>query len=280
MNTVGDVWLVKYDGTCARCGVVLLRGTPAVWDRASRTIRCIECPTTAGSAAPAATPSPPDSIGRGVAGHSARVEHDRREALRDAAITSGWGTGFLSRVVRAVSVEPQSTRAWAIGALGEERLAAELDKVGDLRMLHDRRVPGTRANIDHIVIGPAGVFVVDAKNHSGRIEIEDRGGWFRTDYRLLVGRRDKSALADASLRQAEIVRSALADHGADPLPPIVPVLCFLSVEWPLFRPPESFRGVRLEGPKSLRRLVYANEVLSPEQADHIMAVLAGALPPR
>ncbi len=65
-----------------------------------------------------------------------------------------------------------------------------------LRMLHDRRVPGTRGNIDHIVMAPADVFIVDAKNHKGRIEIRDRGSFFRTDYRLTVGGRDCSSLAD------------------------------------------------------------------------------------
>ncbi|WP_249934607.1 nuclease-related domain-containing protein [Microbacterium ulmi] len=29
--------------------------------------------------------------------------------------------------------------------------------------MHDRRIRGTRANIDHIVIGPPGVWVIDAK---------------------------------------------------------------------------------------------------------------------
>lgn len=42
-------------------------------------------------------------------------------------------------------------------------------------MLHDRRVPDTRGNIDHIIVAPAGVFVVDAKNHKGKIGIRDRG---------------------------------------------------------------------------------------------------------
>ncbi len=217
---------------------------------------------------------------RGVAGRSAHVEHDRRAAKCEAAITERWGTGLVSRVVRAVSVEPQSTRAWAIGAAGEEMLAAELDKVPGLRMLHDRRVPGTRGNIDHIVIAPAGVFVVHAKNNHGRIEIRDRGSFFRTDYRLTVAGRDCSAMADKMGWQVDAVRSALEAHGIDPMPPITPVLCFLSVEWPLIRPPESFRGVQLESPRSLKRLMTQAVLLTEPQSDHLLAVLAQALPPK
>ncbi|WP_432476684.1 NERD domain-containing protein [Nocardioides sp. GXQ0305] len=41
-------------------------------------------------------------------------------------------------------------------------------------VLHDVPWPGRqRANIDHVVVGPGGVFVVDAKNWSGRIEVRD-----------------------------------------------------------------------------------------------------------
>jgi Nuclease-related domain len=60
-----------------------------------------------------------------------------------------------------------------------ERLRSE-----GMAVLHDRRVPGTRANIDHLLISSSGVFVVDAKRYGGRVEQRDRGGFFRTDYRL------------------------------------------------------------------------------------------------
>jgi hypothetical protein len=36
-------WLVKYDGPCSRCGRVLAKGTPAVWDQSVRKMRCIDC---------------------------------------------------------------------------------------------------------------------------------------------------------------------------------------------------------------------------------------------
>lgn len=265
---MGDAWLVKYDGVCARCGAELLRGTPAVWDRPTRTIRCIECPT-----APPETPE----VDAGVAGRSARAEHDRREARRDAAITERWGTGLVARVVRAVSVEPQSTRAWAIGAAGEEKLAAELESVDGIRMLHDRRVPGTRGNIDHILVAPAGVFVVDAKANKGGIEIRDRGGLFRTDYRLMIGGRDCSAMADKMAWQVDAVRAAFEPIDVD-TPPVIPVLCFLEVEWPLLRSPESFRGVRLESHRSIKRLLTRAPVVSDAAVEVIVSALSRALP--
>lgn len=58
-----------------------------------------------------------------------------------------------------------------------------------IRVLHDRRVPGTRGNIDHLVVAPAGIFVVDAKRYDGLIRVRDVGGLFKTNERLYVGRR-------------------------------------------------------------------------------------------
>ena len=158
---MGD-WRVKYDGVCSRCGIALLTGEVAVYDRPTRTIHCVSCPT-------AADPEP-QAIDAGVAGRSARQEHDRRATKRETAVKERWGNR-IGGAVLALTDEPQSTRAWAVGARGEEKLAEALD---GFSVLHDRRVPGTRGNIDHIVVAPAGVFVVDAKRYEGRIGPQPR----------------------------------------------------------------------------------------------------------
>jgi hypothetical protein len=62
-----------------------------------------------------------------------------------------------------------------VGARGEEKLAGAILAMPGVNVLHDRRVPGSSANIDHIVIAPAGIFVVDAKLYQGLIRIRDRG---------------------------------------------------------------------------------------------------------
>ena len=273
---MGSVWRVKRDGTCSRCGTLLRTGEVAVWERRTRSIRCVECPTTP---RPEADPVQP-LIEPGVAGGSARREFARREAKRDAAITERWGSGVVSRVVRTMSTTPTTTRAWARGAAGEEQLAAVLSEVPGIRVLNDRRVPGSPANIDHLVVAPAGVFVVDAKNLTGLLAIRDRGSFFRTDLRLTIGGRDQSRLADAMTWQVEAVRDALARSGVSPMPPITPVLCFLAVEWPILRRPNSFGGVRLESPGSLKRLVTAEVILSDDSIEAIARRLSAALPPK
>jgi hypothetical protein len=66
--------------------------------------------------------------------------------------------------------------AWATGAKGEAKTGRALARLGDeFVVLHDRRIPGSRANIDHIAVGPAGIFTVDAKQYSGKLEVRARG---------------------------------------------------------------------------------------------------------
>jgi hypothetical protein len=180
--------------------------------------------------------------------------------------------------VKAITDEPQSTRAWAIGAKGEEELARRLGEVEGLYALNDRRVRGTKGNIDHIVIAPAGLFVIDAKQMRGLIEVRNVGPFWRSENRLFVGGRDKSSLADGLEWQVTAVRDALAAASVDSLPPVTPVLCFIDGKWPIFRAPVEFRGVRLEGPRSIKKLMTASSVLDAESIDRLARVISGALP--
>jgi hypothetical protein len=64
--------------------------------------------------------------------------------------------------VPAVSGEPQHQQAWARGAEGEVKLARKLERwtaEHGVVLLHDRRMPQGRGNIDHIAVGPSGVTV-------------------------------------------------------------------------------------------------------------------------
>jgi hypothetical protein len=267
-------WRVRYDGPCSICGRMLRKGEEAIWDRSSKRMRCVACPTEAPTEAPPEAP-----IEAGIAGGSARREYERRADKRSTALRARWGDRVGGWVER-LTVEPQSMRAWAIGAGGEEKLGAELADVSGIRVLHDRRVPRTRGNIDHIVIAPAGVFVIDAKDWEGTVRIRDMGGWFKTDLRLYVGRRDATRSAEGLGWQIAAVVRALSDAGVDPLPRVVPVLCFIDGKWPIFRPPDEFRGVRLESERSVQKLFAEAIRLDVEAIDRVTRVLASALTPK
>ena len=87
------------------------------------------------------------------------------------------------------------------------------------------------------------------------------GGWFKTDLRLYVGSRDCSKLAENMRWQVEAVQAALESAGFAGML-ATPVLCFVDGEWPLISPSESYQGVRLEGKRSIKKLVTSSTGLS------------------
>ncbi|GEP47214.1 hypothetical protein MSA03_07220 [Microbacterium saccharophilum] len=166
----------------------------------------------------------------GEAGASARREYERRRDVREQRIRAKHPR--LRGLILALSDDPQSTKAWERGALGEELMAKRLaDLPETFRVLHDRRIRGTKANIDHIAIGPSGVWVIDAKRYKEkRPELRVEGGIFRPRVESLrIDGRDGTKLVDGVKRQVQRVRDVLADDTI----PIAGVLCFLEADWPL-----------------------------------------------
>ena len=66
----------------------------------------------------------------------------------------------------------------------------------------------------------------------------------------------------------------------EPARPVLPVLCFWSADWPLLDPPRHFRGVFLEGPRSVVRLVRGAGPMTKAEIDELAGRLAARLPPR
>jgi len=261
---------VRYSGVCAVCGLKLERGVQAAYNASTRRLCCLGC---------TATPQANQGVEVEVAGASARAEYERRRSAREHRVKQRLGR-IVGSVVLALSDEPATTRAWARGSKGEAKLAAALSDVPHVRALHDRSVPGTRGNIDHIVIGPGGVFVVDAKRYQGLIRIRDIGGFFKRADRLYVGHRDCSRLATNMAWQVEAISRALSAGHVDPAPPVTPVLCFVEGEWPLISPPTLFEGVRIEGTRSIKKLVTTPQLLEPAMIERLVAILAAHLPPK
>jgi hypothetical protein len=77
-------------------------------------------------------------------------------------------------------------RAWQRGAHGEHQTARLLDRLGrdGYVVFHDLALPDSPANLDHLVIGPSGVFVVDSKQWTGSIHQSADGLIWHNHYRL------------------------------------------------------------------------------------------------
>lgn len=132
-------------------------------------------------------------IDLGTPGGSARREHERRRARREAKTRERHPR--LGNLLLRTQSAPASETSWDTGAAGEEALAVHLAKTcPGVIVLHDRRMPNSRANIDHLAIAPSGVFVIDAKRYKGRIEIRKP---FFGDPSLFIAGRNKTKLVEA-----------------------------------------------------------------------------------
>jgi Nuclease-related domain len=80
----------------------------------------------------------------------------------------------------------EQARIWQRGAAGERRTARLLERLtGDgFVVFHDLAVPGSPANVDHLVIGPSGVFVIDSKQWTGSVRQCSDGLAWHNHYRL------------------------------------------------------------------------------------------------
>jgi hypothetical protein len=245
---------LRYAGLCRRCGTELPARAEAIYERKTKTVRCVECPTKVQGVAELhqvkalAVDAPPEEVG--IAGSSARREYERRKAKDEEQLRQKWGK--LGGIAVALSDEKLSTKAWAKGAIGEERLGARLDSLvsASFAVLHDRRIPGTKANIDHIAITPAGIWVIDAKRYKGRPELKIEGGILRPRAeKVMVGRRDCTKLVDGVLKQVDLVREVVDDL------PVTGALCFVEADWRLIGGAFATRGVHVLWPKRLAKFL-------------------------
>jgi hypothetical protein len=80
----------------------------------------------------------------------------------------------------------EQVMAWRRGAAGERRTARLLERLtGEgYVVFHDLAVPGSAANVDHLVIGPTGVFVIDSKQWTGSVHQGSDGLVWHNHYPL------------------------------------------------------------------------------------------------
>jgi hypothetical protein len=128
-----------------------------------------------------------------------------------ATAATGWGLRFRP--------SPDAV-AWRRGATGERRTArllSQLERHG-WAILHDLAVPGSRANIDHLAIGPGGVFVIDSKQYRGRLQLDPTGRLWHGRYPLAPTAQAVSFEADQAAQvlpdPGVVVRPIIAIHGA------------------------------------------------------------------
>jgi hypothetical protein len=255
--------IARYAGTCRACGGATPDGAKVWWDTDTKSLRCDACGPS--GAIPAVI---------GQAGASARRENVRRRATREQRIRAAHPH---IGAVRVRTKEPQHIRAWEQGAAGELAVGAMLERIAGptITVTHDRRMGRGRANIDHVVIAPSGVWIIDAKRYHGTVEARDVGGWARTDVRLYVAGRDRTNLAQNVAWQVDAITELLGSDGRQTK--VRPALCFVGAEWGLLARPFSVEGVTVASPNALERLITDEETMPAAQRERVCRRLATGL---
>ena len=197
---------------------------------------------------------------------------DWRLGLTAAAVIAIADTIHRSRTTAAI---PAAVRAPSAHRRTRRRLA-RLDRAG-YRALHARAVPGSQCVIDHLVVGPGGVYSVDSERWDRRLPVRaTKGGKlyhgpFCQADRLthaIWAADEARRVVSAALGQQLMVKPAMVIYG-----PTIP--------WTVanVRGVDVFCGRRLR--KYLQQAAKATSVarLDPDEIERIHAAAAHVLPP-
>jgi hypothetical protein len=215
-----------------------------------------------------------EPLNLGSPGASARAEYDRRRRRDDRRRQQTFGR-VLAPVVKAITGERSTTTAWGRGGQGEERVGAYLSRTVGHRglVLHDRAVPGSRSNIDHIAVVPSGVWVIDTKQYHGRVQRRELGGWFVPHPALVVNGRNQTKLVPAVRRQLARVEGSLSAAV-----PRHAVLCFTEAEWGLWGKPFTIDSVLITWANRLGRSLTRAGPLDRRDIETVAGLIAAAFP--
>lgn len=136
------------------------------------------------------------------------------------------------------------------------------------QVMNRRHWPGTRrADIDHLLVGPGGVVVLDSKNWRGTVRLSCG--------RLLQGQDDVTGELDGVLAQVVAVEEVMVGHGLAPLT-VTGALVFVGQDLPISR---SGRVQVLDETYLLRWLRGLGARLDTDALDALGRALAQAFPP-
>lgn len=171
------------------------------------------------------------------------------------------GAGFALMLFRL----PFESLVWAKGAEGERRAAAYIEPLleGGFVVLYNRLIPGIKADIDSLVIGPTGVFPIETKNWSGKVEV-------RND-RLFVGAHDRTWVVQQVYREALAVQVALGEELTKERITVTPVICAIGGASSFDR---VISGVYVTDGKGLARLLTKRPQILDDEAVQRIARIA------
>ncbi|MCF6472572.1 NERD domain-containing protein [Nonomuraea sp. MG754425] len=243
----------------------------------------------------AAKPSAPTSTYAPVerASVGSLLQHPTFRRLRNRAIVAvvaGVAVGFLVRdwrvgvtagVIAAVleavyrARSSSSVPAWRRTSVAERRTEAQLRRLerSGYRTLHARAIPGSEAQIDHLVVGPTGVYAVDSEKWDRRLPVRVQMG-----KKLYHGPFDmKPRLTEAKWEASQASELISESFGREIS--VVPSLAIYGppVPWKIM----NIRGVDVyQGDRARKWITKRERALTTAEIDRIYDIAAQVLPAR
>lgn len=182
------------------------------------------------------------------------------EAITEQTGVAALVAGALALAQAAGFFQASTVRAWGVGAEGERRTAAHLEPLlaEGFVILHDRKVTGWGGNLDHVAIGPTGVWAIETKSLAGKVEIHGNV--------LRIGGHRRDKIIEQVRQEATVVQVALGESLTRLRLKATPVICLHRGELPFLN--KTVGGVRLASGRQLVRLLREGDRrLTPEQVD-------------
>jgi hypothetical protein len=173
------------------------------------------------------------------------------------------------------------------GKDAQAKLAEALKALsGEYAVLTDVVLPDSKGNIDRLLVGPNGLFVIETKNYSGCVTC-DEDHWFLNGHPL-------RSLSKEAKRNSLAVRSAIATLFTPPgthIPYVTPLLVFVTPQTklklsnatlPVLKLKElgefvrDYKPKRVIAPQEQRSIVYHLQSLQPGFEDALEPIEAGA----
>ena len=173
----------------------------------------------------------------------------------------GWTRSLVARLMRIKTED----RSWGNGARGESFVGWLLGRLPDgWYVFNDIPVADRGANIDHLVVGPAGVVTINTKNLSGKVRLAARAlllDGHRTDYL-------PKAQHEAS-RASKLLTAAVGK-------PVVvrPVLAIIADGWTVKEMPQD---IHVGSPRGVKRWLLSQPPI--HSASEVLAIAGAAAKP-
>lgn len=243
----------------------------------------------------AATPSAPTTTYAPVERASVRdlLQQPRFRRLRNRALVAigvaivvgfllrDWRLGVTAGVIAAILETVYRARshstvpAWRRASVAERRTEGQLRRLerSGYRTLHARAIPGSEAQIDHLVVGPTGVYAVDSEKWDKRLPVRVQSG-----KKLFHGPFDmKPRLTEAKWEASQASELISKAFGREVV--VVPSLAIYGppVPWKIM----TIRGVDVyQGDRARKWITKRERALTPAEIDRLYDIAAQVLPAR